>query len=380
MFQYSKLAIKTFILTTIVLAVVIPTLVYISDPLQVFHKSYFTKEKRYAKTRESIRAIVRDNDFDGLILGSSFSVNFSAKEVGKKLGNKYMNLSMCAGTMVENALLLNHVFKEKEINDVLYTFSSNYMGMSVNAHLFDLSNYDFLYSDNIFERFKIYGNTKYSVCAITFSQNEKCVGEVRNMDKPYAWDTEEINMKRFGGFDVWLKNKDNGELQKDFKRITNSNKISEYRLENDYNQKMEKFLDDNLFKFVRENPNVKFRILIAPVTNLHIALLARTSSAYGRLVHFIASQKKLVEMAEKYKNVTVYGFQNDNINEIKNYKDLTHYHPDINSYMLNRIQDGKNILTLKNVDEYFKKVEKTARTYNYDYYRKQIIGLDKSRF
>lgn len=380
MFQYSKLAIKTFILTTIVLAVVIPTLVYISDPLQVFHKSYFTKEKRYAKTRESIRAIVRDNDFDGLILGSSFSVNFSAKEVGKKLGNKYMNLSMCAGTMVENALLLNHVFKEKEINDVLYTFSSNYMGMSVNAHLFDLSNYDFLYSDNIFERFKIYGNTKYSVCAITFSQNEKCVGEVRNMDKPYAWDTEEINMKRFGGFDVWLKNKDNGELQKDFKRITNSNKISEYRLENDYNQKMEKFLDDNLFKFVRENPNVKFRILIAPVTNLHIALLARTSSTYGRLVHFIASQKKLVEMAEKYKNVTVYGFQNDNINEIKNYKDLTHYHPDINSYMLNRVQDGKNILTLKNVDEYFKKVEKTARTYNYDYYRKQIIGLDKSRF
>ena len=39
------------------------------------------------------------------------------------------------------------------------------------------------------------------------------------MDKPYAWDTEEINMKRFGGFDVWLKNKDNGELQKDFERI-----------------------------------------------------------------------------------------------------------------------------------------------------------------
>ena len=381
MFKYSKLALKIYIFAIILPIAYFVISAYISDPLKIYHKSFFEKTQIYGPTRESLKAIIRDNDFDSIVIGSSLSQNYSAKEVSNKLNANYINISFGGGICPENALFIKYAIKKKKIKNVFYIFdTSDYVQLLEKSVNYDIKSYDFLYDSNPFAWLKIYTTSKYLPCVLTFSKNSSCIGKARDMDKPYAWDSETKAMSIFGGFDKWIAHSDSHLIKEDFSKIKKYNKIIDYTIESDYLQKAEAYFDKYFFSIAKENPDVHFDILLSPCSNLQLALLLRTDDIKnGHLLHFIEGQKLFIKKAQAYPNITVYGFQNDDINEIENYKDLIHFHPDINKYMLDKVDKKQNILTVENMDGYFDKVKNTAYKQNYNFYRNKILNSEKGK-
>lgn len=68
------------------IVVALSTLLYIYDPLMLYHKPYFRKETFSTDMRVQAKAIIDNYDFDSIIIGSSILENTSAKEANDKLG------------------------------------------------------------------------------------------------------------------------------------------------------------------------------------------------------------------------------------------------------------------------------------------------------
>lgn len=56
----------------------------------------------------------------------------------------------------------------------------------------------------------------------------------------------------------------------------------------------------------------------------------------------------------------------DVITNLDNYKDILHYHEDVNSYLLECMASGEHELTLDNYEEYCREIWEFYTTYPYD--------------
>lgn len=81
-----KIRILIFLLLVFLLIVASSFLIYIFDPYQIFHKSYFYKDKAYDKTIYQDAGIINNYDFDSIIIGSSMLENVSSDEASKRIG------------------------------------------------------------------------------------------------------------------------------------------------------------------------------------------------------------------------------------------------------------------------------------------------------
>ena len=75
--------------------------------------------------------------------------------------------------------------------------------------------------------------------------------------------------------------------------------------------------------------------------------------------------KYLAENSDKYSNLEVYSFGEEQfIENIATYKDLTHYHYSINSWMLSTISQKKGLLQENTIDQYLENITKKALNYD----------------
>jgi len=95
-----------------------------------------------------------------------------------------------------------------------------------------------------------------------------------------------------------------------------------------------------------ENKNVSFDLIIPP----YFALWwAKNLENFDELM---LPYRYLVEKAAYYKNVRIHWLYDENfVFDIRYYKDLTHYHPLINSLQLSMIKEGQHVINKINFDE-----------------------------
>ena len=101
-----KIRILIFLLLVFLLIVASSFLIYIFDPYQIFHKSYFYKDKAYDKTIYQDAGIINNYDFDSIIIGSSMLENVSSDEASKRIGGHFVNLSVSDSDFYERAIIL----------------------------------------------------------------------------------------------------------------------------------------------------------------------------------------------------------------------------------------------------------------------------------
>ncbi|MDD3437015.1 MAG: hypothetical protein PHC64_07695 [Candidatus Gastranaerophilales bacterium] len=378
MYKYSKLTLKIFfIIITIAFSLFI-AVAYIYDPLQIWHKPYF-REVTYAdSTREALKAIIRDNNFDGIIIGSSISTNTSAKQASQNLNSVFINLSADGSVVPENRILLNYALKQKKIKKVIYFIGIYYLGLKKENSNYPVKNYSFLYDDNIYNDYKIYLNEKYIKCIITLSNNQKCIGKKLNMDKPYSWVNIEEHMIRFGGFDNWIQNKDNWQIENSFNDLIKTpKKFYSPKVSTKEQREITDYLDKNILSVIEKNPKTQFYLILSPVSSLELAREIRTSDNQN-FERQKTALKYLISENKKYTNLKIFAFDNlDNMGHIEDFKDLIHFHPRVNAYILNAIRDNRNILTSENVDEYIRQTYKKTSSYDFDYYVKKINEVNR---
>lgn len=365
----SKKWIKIFSVLSVCCLALIVGINLIIDPLKLFHKPYFLKENLNSNMRLQAAGIIKNYDFNSIILGTSMLENTSSKEASNVLGGKFMNISLSGSDFYERSFPLHLALETKQVKKVIY--SLDYSGLK-NSRMgrrdFSISNFDYLYDSNTLNDLKSYVNLELPKCALKFNFSP-CFGRKTNFDSPNEWYSDKIHSSRFGGLDNWFKAKNNNQIRDAFKEISNSiKKIKNAEVLDDKERDnkvllSKNYLDKYLVKYAIEYPQTEFILVIPPYSRIQNAINAQyKKSDFYRVKESI---KYLVHKSNEFKNIKVYGWgDKDFPDDIANYKDLRHYGIEINSKMLSWIKNNDGLLTSNNIEVYLKEFTKKSLNYN----------------
>lgn len=357
-FLKKKLSPKQFIfgvcLIPLPVVVVLFGILWLYDPLQLFHKPIFRETTFFGDMRLAARGIIRYYDFDSVILGTSMLENTSAKEAGEKLGGKWVNLSLINSSYDERAVVLEYLFGYKKPQKIIYSLESFTI-----ASIKDSSKFDYLYDENPLDDFKVYLNDKFILCALAWRESKDCTG--RDLEELLKWSNHEDLKILFGGFEKWLKygKKETIAMLKNIKDIPFVVKKDNFDLE-----KQRSYIQTYVLDFVAENPQTQFYFIVPTYSRLSYRIGSGdfdNKTFYNRALNL----KWFVQELEKYPNAKIYGFDTlDYADDVANYKDFAHYNVDMNSLHLDSIRGEKHILDSNNIDSYLKVMEDKIKNYD----------------
>lgn len=366
--QYKQLVKLYFLVACVFLFLTFlcfPIIFYVTDPLQLFHKSFFQNGNRlHGDMRVQAAGIINSFDFDSIILGTSMLENTSSKEASEKMGGHFFNLSLSGSNFFERSFVLNKALS-KGIRNVIYSLDDSYIGCGKERNDFPTQNWAFLYDDNWLNDFHIYFQKKfllkfYSPLAQT---------NVRDMDRPNAWYEAVDHASRFDGLEKWVEHIDNEQvhdfLLKDLPTRASIPKVSlsHVSLDGERLQKAKDYIEKNLLAFVRQYPKTTFYLIFPPYYRYRYAdwLQHRPEVflLHQAVIHYFAEQTKVLS------NLHIYGFEDEDfVDDIANYKDTGHYHYRFNSYFLDAIAAGRHELTAENVDSYLERCRQKAEAFD----------------
>ncbi|MCI2235391.1 hypothetical protein MKD52_00860 [Helicobacter sp. CaF467b] len=349
----------------ILLSVLSLGLIYMYDPMQIFHKPYFRETTFLMDMRRQALGIIKHYDFDSYILGTSMLENTSAKEANEKLGGNWVNISLSGSVFNERAVILNYLFAHKQPQSILYSLDGSAV---VNARLKNVDSFGYLYDDDTFNDIKVYLNKKTIICALTFSEKEECIGKTFDGDSIVSWIIYEKIRKGFGGIENLIKYDKHSQDQYTIDRlkyyqsnVLNSQNIVDISKQKEYIQKY-------LLSFMEKYPQTHFYIIIPAYSRLFYRKEMEKGYFKNNSIYFYTWKEILtwlIKETSHYSNVTFYGFDTlDYADNIANYKDSTHYNIDMNSLQLDSIQNKKHILTPDNIESYFDIFEQKIQDYD----------------
>lgn len=190
-------------------------------------------------------------------------------------------------------------------------------------------------------------------------------GDFRNLT---MWKNSYEFKIRFGGIQNWLKQKDHWQLKETIQNLENLDikKIKPFALsnlkENELNEQKQ-YIQKYIFDFVKKYPQTQFHFIIPTYFRLFYLLPHKNSipDSNSKIFKMI---KWFVLESNQYHNSKVYGFDDLNYaDDIKNYKDLTHYESSMNSLQLSAIAKEKHILTPQNIDDYLNQMENKIKNF-----------------
>ena len=354
----NKKIVFTFIITSVILAGIFFAVLFIYDPLKIFHKPWKYKEYLQWDMRQQAAGIINNWDYDSIILGTSILECTSSREASENLGGNFINISLSGSYFFERAIVLNYILKKKPIKKVIYSLDSvGLVATGKSDGTFKIDNWAYLYDNNPINDFHAYINDKYIECIFSLSSKSKCMGRKADFDRPNTWHTLQDQSIRFGGLDNWFKSKENIQIKQAFNKILNTiKKIKQGKIIKNKNleanlEKSKRYIDKNLINYIAKYPNTEFILILPPYSRVKFALDAQYNQKLFE--RYKASIKYLVAKSNEFLNLKIYGWGNHSfVDDIANYKDPQHFEYKINSWMLGAIQRNEGLLTSSNINEY----------------------------
>lgn len=355
---------------------------YLYDPLQVFHKHWNRENTLSGNMRQQVVGMLNNYDYDSIILGSSQLENTSSKEASSKLGGKFINISISGSDYYERSKVLEYVLEKKPIKKIIYSMD-NLEKVRWGHPKYPIKTFDYLYDNNPLNDFKVYMNDKYVKCLITFSKKTRCIGYKLNLDRPKAWFNKKHHADRFGGLENWFKGKNSKQAINGYKNISNiahnvkmNKKISGKQIDKKLLE-TKKYIYDYIIYYVEKYPTTEFILILPPYPRLKFAMDAQYNinnfKVYKEMILYIAKQSKTLD------NLKLYGWGNRTfMDDIKNYKDTSHYSHHINSFMLDDIQKDTGLINNSNIKEYLSIITEKAIAFDLVDFGQRVDGYLKS--
>lgn len=351
-----KSIIKSYIIT--ILAILIPAsiAVYVSDPYMLFHEHWFHKGKIYQNFRIQNYGLIKYGDFDSIIMGTSMLENTSANEASEKLGSKFANLSTAGSSFFERYKMLDFALNTKPIKHII---------LSLDYYFFQARKTNFSFAPELYEQNNLLGKVKVYTSDKAFKcifKNKKCDFIEADLDRPNAWLNTEINARRFGGFQNWLKYyTEDEQIQAAITELRQKDTDYSYEF-----AAYKKIIDTELLPLFKHQETT-FSLIIPPYSAI------RWAKRKENLKEILKPYAYIVEKTADLKNVKIYWFyEEDYVFDIANYKDTTHYHYSVNSLQLDAIKEGSHILTLKNMDKKFADFITRINDYDLEPFMRQL--------
>ena len=329
--------------------------VYLYDPAQIFHKPYFRKTTFHGDMRIMAKGIIDLYDFDSYILGTSMLENTFANEANKKLGGKWVNISMCGSGFYERKIVLDYIIMRKKAKRIIYTIDN-----ILDAQTPDVRLDRFLYNNTWLDDILLYMYDKFISCSLSWSQSENCVGQhrVESIEDSIVKSIYDVQVL-YGGIENWLYGFDIDNIEhrgrlNELKAVINSkNFIAEPQA-----SRIQQNINDDILSVIKQYHETQFYLIIPTYSRLAYKIPYHTDQYYDVLLW-------LVSEIDKLPNAILYGFDDlDYADHIENYRDLTHYNIDMNFMQLDAIRDATHILTPHNIEEYLNTMRRKIDEYD----------------
>jgi hypothetical protein len=323
---------------------------YIVDPSQQYRKAtlypmYFKKNQRYI-----LPGMAKNYDYESIVIGSSMTENFIIDQVESILNfNKCIKFCISGGTAYEEFKALDTAFKHKQISKILYGLDIySFMGTPTRQrHSKKLPIY--LYDDNIFNDYKYLLNKDIFINSLKAIINPYRHRNDILYQYNYMWQWQHEFEDKFDQqlvYENWLSTQ--GSTKKFNKDLWSLDKLT-------YS------FDENFIKLVKSHPETEFIVFYPPYSILTFYDWKKEDI----LDTAIAFKKYVYEQTKDLKNVKIYDFQiaNQVILNLNNYRDYSHYHQKINTWMLEEIVKNHYLVTEQNIDKNAKILKQTVLDY-----------------
>lgn len=368
---------KRYTITVLLSAVILLTCQFAAlmlvDPLRLFHKPWIRDDYFIRELRFQAAGIIRNTEFDSIILGSSMAANFSPREASRLWDAQFVNISPDGSWLSERSIILNFALAQKRLKNVIISLDG-FHEYGKHQPSFSATNYDYLYNENRMDDLKTYLNLKYAkflLCRNIIVSSDALCKTTKDLETVAEWASFKINSKRFGGLNKWFELKNNGQIKQAIMNIVEDARAiktgtAEILNKEDYSKQVrgeQLSFDHYVIHYIKENPDTQFYLYFPPYSRMSKALLKKTRP--GEYNQYIERMRYVVSAIERYPNAKTYGFDHlEFTNDIANYKDPSHHHPRFNSAVLRWMKSNDHELTGHNIETYITTVSELAKNYD----------------
>lgn len=328
---------------------------FVIDPYQQYRKPTLYKTFYGSEQRGFNPGLAKNHSYSSIVTGSSMTENFLISKVSEIMPDP-IKLSISAATAHEIFLILNTAFASKnEVKNILvgldiYSVSGDYKRLS-SENSMPLYIYDYDYLNDIFylANFDIVKRFAMIVSAQIFLKNDP------------RWEYEHMYVRQHLHENDFGKKNVLNMLSKDKKEYIKKDDNKKWNfdvLKNSFNH--------NFLQLIKSNPDKNFIFFYPPYS-----VIEYNNWKEKEILDDIELFKRYVigEFA-KLPNVSIYDFQSADFitTNLDNYRDFSHYHQKINSWMIDQIKVKNYLVTEQNIDAHLENI------------RNQIIRYELGEF
>lgn len=335
---------------TVIIAVTLFILLCLTAGLVIFVDPFFQYHKPLPSLHYTIDnqlsqnpGMIKNFDYDSVILGSSMTVNFDTVLFAETMGLNTIKLSVNAAYPkdISNSLALIQKHR-KNINTVFIGIDpSTYQAApDITAYPYP----EYLYDDNLFNDVSYLFNKEVILNYIIKPQILKSNTPLNQAywSWPYMQYGKEFIARTYTA-----------------PELTGVELPPETYLENTiYN------METYILPYIEEMKDTQFVIFFPPYSILYWY----NCMAEGSTKAYMAEIEKITELLLSYPNVQVYYFQNDYdyITDFNHYCDYTHYNHDMNDTMTRCFADGTRQLTKENYQTVLQEMQDWLLAFDYE--------------
>jgi hypothetical protein len=317
---------------------------FIVDPLQQFRISalypiYFDN----AQQRHLNPGLAKNYDYESIILGTSHTKNFKLSEVEEKLSfTKCIKFTIAGASAYEESRLLNLALTHTNVKNVLYGLDVlAYSGAPVRK---EKTFPEYLYEDNSVSALVYllkFDTTIRSFWALIHPYIKKDSRKFR-LDKMYE-DQYAENEKYAKS--IMLAHPNHA-----------SRNIESYRFE-----RLKRSFEANILEHIKQHTDVNYTIFYPPYSIMAYQRLDEK----GVLPEVLLFKKYMIDILGDLPNVVIYDFQIAKAitHNLNNYKDYTHYHQRVTSWILEQIKVKNFVVTHENVNIFAEELVEQSKSF-----------------
>lgn len=319
------------------------------DPYFHFHGpltgvSYRLREERYTNP-----GIVKNYDYDALIIGTSMVKNFKTSQMNELFGVSSVKTPIPGAMYGDMNDLLKISFAKKEIPQmVLLSLDLDRLVMPYTEKNNELVPY-YLYDENILNDVSYVWNKEILI-------RDVFVEIIRTIRKEPSMTLDEYSsFQEITGKEQVLSQYQRPEEVKYMIEVTEEEK-----------EKAKENIEYNILPFVEEYSETKFIFFVPPYSMIYWDNVYRR----GELQVQLEVKEEIIKELLQYENVEVYCFNEKEewITDLDYYIDDIHYNSEISEEILNYIANKEYRITNENLGEHMEKEKNFLMKYSYDKY------------
>lgn len=360
----AKTWVKEFFVAFFILFFAVICTVLFIDPFFHYHKP---KTNQYFYEIDNQRCmndgVIKNFDYDSIIVGTSMTENFKTSEANKIFGGNFIKIPFSGAYYKEiNDAERLALLKNPKLKIVIRSIDDSGFLMDKDQTDGDGIYPIYLYDDNTLNDVNYIFNrdVMYSYCV---KMNIlKILGQepgITTFDDYSKWpDTDKFGAKAaLSGYTEFVSQESHASFTL----------VDEVTISNNVKQ--------NIVDLADEYPDTEFYYFIPPYSAVYFGNLYNN----GNLEREFAAEKYLIEQILPHKNIHLYAFSDDFklTTDLSNYKDYVHYGEWVNTEMLDKMKEGEGLLTEENYEGYMEKIEKFYENFDYNLLFEQIDNPEK---